>query len=406
MKDPEFISDCLYRASNYLRAADDLVGAIHDLDSSHGSEWLEIRSAVSEAEWFLANALSDFREFGVLDEEVIQGIEATEEFLICLNEAFPQSTAGGRHPEVNFDESLLGSARDAAVHYYSEAIDSSIFDRNRDPVPADIVALFETYGWTVSKTLGRVGVALPESLMTNVEDPPINLYWMRAKALSEDAGYELERFLGKRVAIELYDVGGTAPSKYDHSAFAGVRGIVMRDVSGVIAGAFFDTGRHSGKAYSLSGRDLEDIDGTPGYGLKDYWAEHYLDPDDPVNVAAAQRTANEVVERYFQGMATGDDAMHLSSLSVERKLASLFTNLDNWRPFNRPPSFYSYLDEVEIIDIKPFDGELDEGQEEYEVEIDASVSDTSVLQNGPQTRFIILVEENGMLRVSGDGTGP
>jgi hypothetical protein len=74
-----------------------------------------------------------------------------------------------------------------------------------------------------------------------------------------------------------------------------------------------------GVSYSLEGRDIEDI---TGFAIEEYWYKNYFDPDDPVNKAAAERTAEQVITRYFEGVASGDEAMQLSTLCVERKLVS------------------------------------------------------------------------------------
>jgi len=275
-----------------------------------------------------------------------------------------------------------------------------------DGAAAEISSLFAEYGWTVSTSLGSVQATLPESLVANVEDPPVKLHWMRAKALSDDTGYHLEDSLGKTVTIELYRVQGEVPEKYDHPAFSNTRGILIRDSSGVIVGAYIDAGRHSGASYTLSGRDLEDIAGIGGYGLEDYWRDHYLDDDDPVNIAAAGRTVEEIIQRYFEGMTANNAAMHFSTLSVDRKMNSLYSNLDESRPFNDPAALYAYLSSAEILSIEPYDLQYENGMQGYAVEMDARVSERSVLQDGMQTRFITIAEENGMLRIFGDGTGP
>ena len=279
-----------------------------------------------------------------------------------------------------------------------------------DGVSPEVSALFADYGWTASAFLGSAQATLPESLVTNVEDPPAKLYWMRAKALSDDIGYYLEDSLGKTVTIELYRVQGETPEGFASSV---TRGVVLRGSDDRVVGAYIDTGRGAGASYTLSGRDLEDITGIAGYGVKDYWRDHYLDDSDPVNIAAAGRTAEEVIRRYFEGMTTGDVSMHLSTLSVDRKMDSLYVNLDDDLPFNDPPALYAYLDSVEILSIEPYDiepydteYERENGLQGYEVRMNARVSERSVLEGGVHARFVTVGKEDGMLRIFGDGTGP
>ena len=77
-------------------------------------------------------------------------------------------------------------------------------------------------------------------------------------------------------------------------------------------------------------------------------------------------------------------------------------------PSTTPPTLYAYLDGAEILSIEPYDTEYEHenGLQGYAVRMNARVSERSVLQDGMQMRFITIAEENGMLRIFGDGTGP
>lgn len=187
---------------------------------------------------------------------------------------------------------------------------------------------------------------------------------------------------------------------------SGTRGIVYKSDNGGIVSAHIDTGRHMGVSYSLAGRDIEDI---TGFAIEEYWYKNYFDPDDPVNKAAAERTAEQVITRYFEGVASGGEAMQLSTLCVERKLVSLFINLDYDLPYNTTPGLYEYLVGVEVLSIEKNPTKMPEGFDMYAVKIDAKLAELAkqVLdQDGIMTRFVSIGRENGMLRVFGDGTGP
>ncbi len=271
--------------------------------------------------------------------------------------------------------------------------------------PADVSSLLGQYGWTVTDCLGVSDDTMPESLMTNVEDPPTQFYWMQAVVLSKDIGYDLLAYLSEPIKIEVYSVIGELPEKYTHPAMTNTRGIVFRSGTGVVIGAHIDSGRHAGSSYSLDRRDMDDL----GLPLLTYWARNYYDPNDPVNIAAENRTAEQVIRRYFEGVASADAATQLSSLSLSRKLSSLYVNLDTHYPYNNPQELYSYLTGVEVLSVKAFTSVQQPGITMYEVCIDATLTDDakSILgSDGKMGRFVQVGLEHGSLRVFGDGTGP
>ena len=273
-------------------------------------------------------------------------------------------------------------------------------------VPDDVSALFGSYDWTVTGILGGADAVLPDSLKTNVEDSPLQFYWMRAAVLSGDIGYDLTDLLGSPVRIEIYALDGALPEKHPFPAFQSIRGILYRGEDGAIAGALVDSGRHAGNAVSLKRDDVEDI---TGLSLPDYWGQNYYDSGDPVNAAAEQRTAEEVIRRYLQSVAAGDTAAQLSTLSVQGKLQALFSNLDDSLPYNPTPELYTYLSSVELLSLRTYNADSGEGMTGYAAEIDGKTSESgkAVLgDGGKMTRFILVGEENGSLRVFGDGTGP
>lgn len=273
-------------------------------------------------------------------------------------------------------------------------------------IPSDVAELFSKYGWTATECTGSSDARLPDSLITNVENSPMQFYWMRAGILSGDVGYDLLSSLGKQVKIEIYNLTGKLPEKYKPPVFQSIRGIVYRDGDGKIVGSLIDSGRHAGNSISLSGNDVEDI---TGMSLSNYWHKNYYNTADPVNINAEKRTAEEVIRCYFQGVATRDTAMQLSTLCVQIKLQSLFTNIDNSLPYNTTPELYQYLSYAKVISINRFSTEADTGITNYAVEIDAKTSESGkqVLGDvGTMIRYLAVGDENGMLRIFGDNTGP
>lgn len=417
----------LSKADPYLMAAANGTHLLQDLDKEHERVWLDVQGALDEARAVISfDKLGLPPEWDSLTPQASDRLKAVRDLVAEIKKAFPEVSIGP-HPRVAFDLALLRAADDAALRFLELKFgdeplavqpgvsvtrpgeDDGEGEAEEEPgggIDAEVTTLFAGNGWTVSALLGTAQVTLPESLVTNVEDSPVKLYWMRAKALCDDVGYNLEDHLGKTVTVEICRVEGQVPEKYNHPAFSKTRGIVIRDSGGRVAGAFIDTGRHEGEAYTLSGRDLEDIAGIEGYGLEDYWRDHYLDENDPVNVAAVERSAEEVIKRYFEGMITGHAAKQLSTLSVEQKMHSLYSNLDDARLFNDPPALYAYLESAEILAIEPYVLERHGDLKCYAVDMDARVKERSTLHDGRQTRFVLIGEENGMLCIFEDGTGP
>ncbi len=272
-------------------------------------------------------------------------------------------------------------------------------------IPTDVTGIFSKYGWTVTALEGSSKARLPDSLMTNVEDSPMQFYWMRAAILSDDAGYNLKSCLGEQAGIQIYNLTGSLPEKYKPPIFQSIRGIVYRDGNGTIVGSLIDSGRHAGNSISLTGKDVGDI---TGMSLSDYWYQNYFDAADPVNINVEKLTYEEVIRRYLQGVATGDTAMQLSTLCVQIKLQSLFTNVDDDLPYNATPELYQYLSSVRVISIKECSKDADTGITNYGVEMDAKTSESGkqVLgDGGTMIRFIPVGAENGILRIFGDNSG-
>lgn len=271
-------------------------------------------------------------------------------------------------------------------------------------IRADVSALFGGYGWTVTGFLSAGRITLPQSLVTNVADPPSQLFWMRAVVLSDDISYPLENEMGKSVMAEIYTLAGEVPEKYPYPAFQTIRGIVLLDGDGAIVGAFIDSGRHTGNAVSLSGRDVADI---TGLNFSDYWHENYWDADDPVNIGAENRTIEDLIRAYIQSVVSGDPAAQYATLSVRAKFHSLYANLDDSLLYNAPPLLYCYLESAEITSIE--EAYLHPGGgTAYDVAMNCKISEEGqfVLSDiDHMTRTIVVGEEDGCLRVFQDGTG-
>lgn len=273
-------------------------------------------------------------------------------------------------------------------------------------VPADVAELFSTQdGWQVTDCYSVTDATIPETLMTTVEDSPMQFYWIRAVVLSSNCGYDLKNQLGNQVTIEVYRViGGEIPTTFNDSTFSEPRGIIIRSNNGIIAGAFIDT--RVGNAYTLT---LKKFDEVTGQSLADYWYSNYYDKADSVNKAAEKRSAEEVIPRYFDGVASENNKELFSTLCLQQKIDSLYINMDANQPYNKILELYHYLTAADVLSINPYPAADTNELKIYDVLIEAKLSEAGkqVLgQDGQLTRFLSIGKENGRLCVFGDGTGP
>jgi len=263
-----------------------------------------------------------------------------------------------------------------------------------------------SYGWTNGEIMGTQTLILPKTLQYTVQDSPEILFWIRSLELSKDIGYDFTPFLGKSLNVEIHATSGTLPKKYSDFPNNNSRLILLKD-NGNIVGAFICYGRHDGLSFSLRGRDFEDI---TGMSLNDYWQKYYYDTSNAMNTSAQKRTVEQVIRRYFDSMVSQDRSAQLSTLSVEQKIDSLFSNLDDTKLFNNPPQLYSYLSAVRVVSIKPGKSQTSNqnGSDtvEYEITINATTKPDSNIENGVNIRFVTVRKTNAGYCIVEDGTGP
>jgi hypothetical protein len=107
----------------------------------------------------------------------------------CTNWAAVQedNSPGGGSESAGAAESVA-AGREETVYAGEEVLPAQAAD-----VPSDVALLFQSYGWTATERMGEADVRMPDSLMTDAEDSPFQLYWMRAVVLSGDISCSVNR---------------------------------------------------------------------------------------------------------------------------------------------------------------------------------------------------------------------
>ncbi len=279
-------------------------------------------------------------------------------------------------------------------------------------VPEDVQTLFNQGGRTVAGLLGKASDTLPAGLTANVRTEPTVFYWIMANVLCSDIGYDLTPYLGKGINIEVYKIGFSD----DYNIMQ--RGIVYR-FDGKIIGAIIDKKHGLEYTKSLSFNSLEDITGMT---LNDYWHKNYYDETDPVNVSATKRNARELVEYYHNAVVENNPERFYECYSPEKKVQNLFINVDASKSYNMPnySDFTGYITSFKLKSMKKYwfdddfymqedENEADENAraDSYHVTFETKAREgTWAAIDGYKSRFITIVEENGILYISGIGTGP
>lgn len=156
--------------------------------------------------------------------------------------------------------------------------------------------------------------------------------------------------------------------------------------------------------------------------LDDYWRKNYYDETDPVNVSATKRNARELVEYYHNAVVENAPERYYECYSPEKKVQNLFINADASKPYNMPnySDFTGYITSFKLKSMKKYwfdddfymqedENEADENARagRYNVNFETEAREgTWAAIDGYKSRFITIDEENGILYISGIGTGP
>lgn len=300
-----------------------------------------------------------------------------------------------------------------AYEYYNK-----IMEQNSFSVPANIADFLAQYGWHPGGTEYRQNITIPSSFIDKPSEIPIGLYFAYNNELSKSIGYDLEKYKGMDATahiILLKEIFGDSPNK-------DTRAIVI-EVSGSIAGAWLDKGRHYAFLASLDKKYFADITGKSwgqwliDKNLVDYSSEGFegklksISPED-------------VIREYYDAIDKKDFATAYSLISKSNQTGYLFANMPDFCLYNK--SFSSAFNDglentlsAKIKDISELTGgyqiQTDKilnrnvyAKKEYMVNLDMTFKLQMTSGDGENTRFVILVKEtpDAPWLIDSIGTGP
>ena len=276
-------------------------------------------------------------------------------------------------------------------------------------------ALLKDYSWTPLSLINTLEKSLPEDFIHEPGEFPVALYWAYNNELNKDIGLDLTPHLVEVVQINFYEIAELLPDFMEPRREYG-RAVIVR-YQGDIIGAWLDAGRHDAFACSLKGKQRKDITGNE-WGE---WVGCIIDEQDPKEKELARLSPEELINEYYQALDRGDHERVYALESRCKMRSYLFANIKDKEIYNRSfedayPDGFKNITSAKVSDIVPLENqdelECDDasGQKElrYRVDVDLEVKKSITYDSGPQTRFIVLVEETPETgwRVKEVGTGP
>ena len=275
--------------------------------------------------------------------------------------------------------------------------------------------LLNEYGWTPLYLINSLEKSLPESFIHEPGEFPAVLYWAYNNELNKDIELDLTPYLGEDVQINLYKIAELLPEFMEPRREYG-RAVIVR-FQGDIIGAWLDAGRHDAFACSLKGNQRENITGKQ-WGE---WVRCIIDEQNPKEQELARLSPEELINEYYKAIDSGDHERVYALESRCKMRSYLFANMDDKEIYNRSfedvyPDGLKNTTSAKVLDIVPLENleelEGDDASEQrelrYRADVDLEVKVPITHDSGPQTRFVVLVEETPETgwRIKGTGTGP
>ncbi|MCX7745840.1 MAG: DUF4829 domain-containing protein [Clostridia bacterium] len=290
------------------------------------------------------------------------------------------------------------------LRYMKDFTEYRQFNANID---TKVVDLFKKYNWTVDYRINAVEEVLPINLKHEAGEYPTKIYWAYNNELSKSIGLDYNKFLGKKIDVEIYRLREPLPDFM--KPYMDARGIVLK-YNGTIIGAFIDAGRSGCFVCSLDRKNLKDITGKDW----DVWISDYIDYDNELEMKLSQMKPEDIIKQYYEAMNSNDEKMLYACMTRKNACSYLVMNMNNNRLINE--GFKSaYMDgaqnvkSVKLIKLDELRGmDNPKGTLKYEATADFSFKKVITSNNGIQSRFILLKKESEKSgwRISEAGTGP
>lgn len=280
-----------------------------------------------------------------------------------------------------------------------------------------IVDFLSKYGWHLEGTEYLQKIKIPLSFVDKPGEFPVGIYWAYNNVLSKEIGYDISRYKGMDATahiLHLKEEFGDNPNKL-------VRAVVI-EVSGQIAGAWLDRGRHYAFLAALDKKYFADLAGKSwgqwlkGEGLVDYSETGY-------EGKLKSLTPEEVIRKYYEAIDKKDYKTAYSLMSKSYQISYLFSNMDDDKLYNdsyesqfggfsnttsvkvlkvTESSHNRSIDNDKLLNRKVAEAKL------YEADTDMTFKQPITRDNGNNLCFITLVKEtsDAPWLIDSIGTGP
>ncbi|SCP97465.1 M56 family metallopeptidase [Anaerobium acetethylicum] len=212
---------------------------------------------------------------------------------------------------------------------FARYIDSFLENSNIDFYidDADVVALFQTYGWTLDYQISAMNNKLNNiNVLTGFN--PNAYYFAYNNELSKDVGLDMNGYSNSaNIDVKIYRIHESMPQEF--YPIQDSRGIVVKKDDKII-GAFISAGRHSVfNACSLRGNSFEKVTGKTIYG----WLNGMVRADN-IEERLSKLEPEQVIQEYFTALDNKDAKLAGYCISKKALLGNLTSNIQNEELFN------------------------------------------------------------------------
>ena len=212
---------------------------------------------------------------------------------------------------------------------FARYIDSFLENSNIDVYidDTDVVALFQTYGWTLDYQISAMNNKLNNiNVLTGFN--PNAYYFAYNNELSKDIGLDMSGYVNTTdIDVKIYRLHESMPQEF--YPIQDSRGIVVKKDDKII-GAFISAGRHSVfNACSLRGNSFEKVTGKTIYG----WLNGMVRADN-IEERLSKLEPEQVIQEYFTALDNKDAKFAEYCISKKSLLGNLTSNIQNEELFN------------------------------------------------------------------------
>ena len=253
---------------------------------------------------------------------------------------------------------------------------------------ADVVALFQTYGWTLDYQISAMNNKL-NNINVLSDFNPNAYYFAYNNELSKDIGLDMSGYSNTAdIDVEIYKIHESMPQEFH--PIENCRGIVVKN-DGKIIGAFISAGRHSAfNACSLKGNSFEEVKNQTLYE----WLADMIKADG-TEERLSKLEPEQVIGEYFTALDNKDAKTARYCISKKTLLGNLTVNMQNDALFNEgiglpltganigAKSSFDNLKSTKLLKTELID-EPDKNTRIFRVTVDLQYNEELTISNGEQ----------------------